>query len=68
MLALKIVRTKEFWEGIGVDRSTMWRWIKQGILEPPLRLGPKVRGWTWDYIEQWLRERGWESRWTGRRG
>ncbi len=32
---------------------TVWKWVSKGILPPPTKLGPNVRGWDSDVIKQY---------------
>ena len=40
-----------------VSRSTLWRWVKQGLFPKPVRLGPKAVRWRESDIAAWNRER-----------
>ncbi|MDE1237841.1 AlpA family phage regulatory protein [Vibrio aestuarianus] len=42
---------------LGVSKSTIYNWIKQGEFPPGLLIGPKSRGWLSQDIEHWLIER-----------
>lgn len=41
-----------------VSAPTVWRWAKNGLLAPPVRLGPGVTAWPLEVIETFERERG----------
>lgn len=36
---------------LGISRSTRWRWIAQGYLPKPIRLGPKCLRWVVEEVE-----------------
>ena len=36
------------------SRVTVWRWIKEGILPPPIKINGTVLGWKADVINEWL--------------
>lgn len=57
MSETKIIRTWDLARRLGVDRSTIWRWVRNSIIPPPIQIGPQVRGWRADDIERWLSER-----------
>ncbi len=42
---------------LGVAKVTLWRWSRDGLLPPPVRLGPGSIGWRVSTLELWLRER-----------
>lgn len=50
----RLIRCKELCELFSVSRSTIWRWVQNGRLPKPLRLGPNVVGWPEDVIERLL--------------
>lgn len=35
-----------------VNPATPYRWVSEGILEPPVRLGPRCARWTREAIEK----------------
>ncbi len=41
----RFVRPHEYAKLHGVSVSTIYRWIKRGIITPPRRIGPGVVGW-----------------------
>lgn len=51
------MRPKEVCRAIGVSRSTLERWRRDGSFPPPQRLGPQVVGWQADAVEEWLSDR-----------
>jgi predicted DNA-binding transcriptional regulator AlpA len=57
---MKILRTNEVAEMLGISRVTLWRWARGGHLPPKRRIGPNVVGWVEAEILAWL-----ESRPTG---
>lgn len=40
-----------------VNRTTWWRWVKQGIAPKPVILGPKTIAWREDDLIKWQEER-----------
>ena len=39
------------------NRTTLYRWIKDGRFPKPIRLGPNSVAWRWSAIEEWLAAR-----------
>lgn len=50
---------------VGVGRSTVWRWCKEGYFPTPVRLGPRVVAWRASDVSDWAaaRIRGQASTW-----
>ena len=57
MSNMKILRLCDITEILGVSKSTIYKWMKEGSFPPGLLLGPKTRGWFAEDIENWLSER-----------
>ncbi|RQV02619.1 AlpA family phage regulatory protein [Burkholderia cenocepacia] len=49
-----ILRRPAVREMLGISNSTLHAWVKSGRLEPPLVLGPRVRGWRLSVIEAYI--------------
>lgn len=56
-------------KAIGVGRSTVWRWCKEGYFPAPVRLGPRVVAWRASDVSEWAATRvnGQESTWSALR-
>jgi hypothetical protein len=39
---------------LDVHLTTLWRWRKDGLLPPPVQVGPNVRGWTYEQVAHLL--------------
>ena len=50
------VRPAEVAKYLGIGKSTLWRWIAEGKLERPKKLGPQMSVFTAGYIRQVQRE------------
>lgn len=46
-----LVRPKDLAIQLSVGRSTLWRWVKRGVLPPPIRIGG-IAGWRYKDIEE----------------
>lgn len=42
---------------IGVSKTTLWRWIKDGAFPKPIKLSAGVTVWRMSDIQQWLNEK-----------
>jgi prophage regulatory protein len=58
MTEFRIVRVSQAARLLGVNRSTLWRWIRAGIIPAPAKLGPSARGWKIETLQRWLTEKG----------
>ena len=52
-----ILRQRDVEERLGVGRTTLWQWRKDGIFPAPMRLGPSLIGWRESEITAWLDSR-----------
>lgn len=37
---------------LGVSKATIWRWVRDGRLPPPLELSPRIKGWHQDELRK----------------
>jgi prophage regulatory protein len=49
----RIVRANELAELLGISRTTLWRWERQGRIPKKRRVGPNVTGWLASEIDAW---------------
>jgi predicted DNA-binding transcriptional regulator AlpA len=40
---------------LDVSPITVWRWRKDGVLPPPVWVGPGIRGWTYQQVAHLLK-------------
>ncbi len=52
----RMVSARQIQDALGVGKTTLYRWIRQGEFPPPRRIGGTSR-WPLDELNQWLRER-----------
>lgn len=52
----EIVFLDDFSEAMGHHRTTTWRWIRDGLIDPPQLFGNRP-GWTIEYYRQWIATR-----------
>lgn len=48
-----LIRPRPLAQQLGIGNSTLWRWVKKGILPPPIRIGG-IAGWRPSDIETTL--------------
>jgi prophage regulatory protein len=50
MKPIILIRPRVLASQLGIGRSTLWRWVQQGILPRPIRIGG-IAGWRPEDIE-----------------
>jgi prophage regulatory protein len=45
----------------GVNRSTVWTWVRKGIFPEPVKLTPGCTRWRWEDVARWESQRPVES-------
>ena len=53
----KYIRAQELATMLAVHRTTLWRWVHDGHLPRPVRLGPNTVAWDSTQIDAWLAAR-----------
>ncbi|WP_296650436.1 AlpA family transcriptional regulator [Paraburkholderia sp.] len=56
-MAVKILRLSGVIGAIGVGKTTIYQWIKDGAFPAPVRLGVRSVGWRAADIDAWLEAR-----------
>ena len=51
-----VFRINKFCSALGIGRSTYYKLLAEGKLEPALKLSKRARGYTHDYLLQVIRE------------
>lgn len=54
---MTILKFEQVQAMVGVSRSTLWRWERNGGFPSRIRLGPASVGWDAAEVEAWLRSR-----------
>lgn len=52
-----IYRPAELIRLLGIPRTTLYRWVRQGDFPKPVKLGDRATGWHAADIEEWLASR-----------
>lgn len=52
---MAILRVKHVAVDLGVAESTVWRWVAEGRLPRPVRIGPNAVGWHSDVLDAWTK-------------
>jgi excisionase family DNA binding protein len=58
----KYIRPQELAIMLAVHRTTLWRWVRDGHLPRPVRLGPNTVAWDSVEIDAWLAARAVEEK------
>jgi len=58
---LRIIRTKQLAELLGVSAMTLWRWERGGGMPKKIRLGANTCGYLRTDIDRWLAQRAAEA-------
>jgi len=53
----KYIRPQELATMLAVHRTTLWRWVRDGHIPRPVRLGPNTVAWDSTQIDAWLAAR-----------
>jgi len=54
---MRLIRTGELEEKIGLSRTTVWRLERAGAFPPRRRLGANVVGWVEEEVDDWIASR-----------
>jgi len=57
-MSRKFQRAKTVAERYDIDESTVWRWIKKGLLPQPIKLGPHTTGFDVSELDEYDRKHG----------
>jgi prophage regulatory protein len=55
--AERLIRLPSVLERVGVSRSTLWSWVREGRFPPPVRLGLRAVAWKSTSVDRWIEER-----------
>ncbi|WP_254603571.1 helix-turn-helix transcriptional regulator [Burkholderia lata] len=56
-MALKILRLIGVLDCVGVKKTTLYRWIREGKFPAPVQLGARSVGWRATDVQQWVESR-----------
>jgi prophage regulatory protein len=48
----RLLRRREVCDRLGISAATLYRWVQQGIIKPPLQVGPNTTGWTENDVDE----------------
>ncbi|TDY25761.1 AlpA family transcriptional regulator [Paraburkholderia sp. BL6665CI2N2] len=52
-----ILRPREVAERLGVKKDCLYKWVRKGLLAPPIKITSRTTGWRASYIEAFISER-----------
>jgi prophage regulatory protein len=50
----RILRPREAAQMLGICRITLWKWTRDGIFPPPIKIGPAAIGWRLSTLNLYL--------------
>ncbi|MFL9899250.1 MULTISPECIES: helix-turn-helix transcriptional regulator [Paraburkholderia] len=53
----RIVRVDEVAAILGISKPTVIRWVERGVLQKPIKIGPRAVGWRESDIEAYIASR-----------
>jgi prophage regulatory protein len=56
--SLQYISDKQLSERLEVSRQTIWRWVREGNLPKPIKLGSNCARWKLSEIEAWEASKG----------
>ncbi|POS09189.1 MULTISPECIES: helix-turn-helix transcriptional regulator [Burkholderia] len=56
-MAFKVLRLVGVLDTVGVKKTTLYRWIREGTFPAPVQLGARSVGWRAADVEQWVESR-----------
>jgi len=57
MSTIKIHRPASAARELGISRSTLWRWVRDGQIPKPIKLGKQARGWREETLLEYIKSR-----------
>jgi len=57
MSVIKIYRPSAAATALGISRSTLWRWVKMGIIPEPVKIGVQAVGWQEKTLLEYIKSR-----------
>jgi prophage regulatory protein len=58
----RFLRLPEVVRRVGISKSSVWLWIRQGRFPEPIRVGPRVTCWRLTEIDAWIEAKAAEGR------
>lgn len=55
--SIQLLRPKQVMERLGLSRSTLYQYIKEGKFPAPFRIGVRATAWRQEQIEEYIRQR-----------
>ena len=52
-----LIRSARLAPSLGIGRTTLWRWVKEGVFPAPVRLSGRVTAWRVGDVREWLQSK-----------
>jgi len=49
-----LLTSADVMQKLGIGRTALWRWMKDGVLPPPIRIGKRYMRWRPEDIEAFI--------------
>ena len=53
----RLLRTAQLARELGICRTTLYRWVRDGGFPHPRQIGPGIKGWLPAEVDEWLKSR-----------
>ena len=52
-----LIRSARLAPSLGIGRTTLWRWVKEGVFPAPVKLSDRVTVWRVGDVREWLQSK-----------
>ena len=53
----RLIRLKEVQRMVGLGATSIYRYVRRGIFPPPVKPTPQISLWSYQQIQQWIRDK-----------
>ena len=59
----RLITINDVAERVGVSKRTVYRWINEGNFPTPMELSARIRKWTEQEVEDWIKKKVEQREW-----